>query len=607
MSSIRTLHLGVISFFILSSTLVYCSALSHCSPVSQNLTIEESYHTRDECQEVLKQTYMLMDSANSSTNISYKFKDQNLASQILDKLDEYRQVDDLYYTWTNGGSSRNGNKSFLALKKDNNYCKKHRAYFVQNTETLFNQVNFLNEFVPTSFIKTKVLPLVGEDVHPYINMDLHKITREKEIYDLSPSVNFFFSAYAMSYYHDIGKHFSCTTQVSSQIPGSLKLSHKTSVTQLTAEYVLDYKDRSQCLDHEKFFPMSWVLSDKKQCEDFFSVFNSPEYLQLKQKKRIVYIRKLAQVHEGRGVQPVNDEEEAQLRATYQNGANCGKLWEQNIIQHYIHNPLLLYGNKFDFRMYLLIASTNPLITYYHDGFLRVSLLNYDVNSDDKKVLLTNLVLSDSIYADVKAGNLFDGKDAEDLRLAQQWSFDRLQAYLLEQGIIHDNSWLDNYLRPEFKKAMIHLVRLASSSFYRGSTVYEIFGVDFMLDNDLNLWFLEVNTGPSFRVYSRPMEQFIVKMLTDHFEIINGLLRSRMKRIVEFVNELIIKKQVAVTIKGKIHQVNNLELQKEKFAKLTRNYFEKEFEPKATNGFSKIIDENYEGVDVYQGLLSKECL
>ena len=543
---------------------------------------------------------------NSPTNTSYKFEDQKLASQILDKLDEYRHVDDLYYTWTSGMSARS-NKSFLALKKDDNYCKKHRAYFVENTETLFNQVNFLNEFVPASLIKSKVLPLVGVDIHPDINMDIPKAQREQEIYDLSPSVNFFFSAYAMSYFHNIGKHFSCITQVSSQIPGSLKLSHKTSVTQLTAEYVLNYKDMSQCLDHEKFFPMSWVLLDKKECEDFFSVLNSPKYSQLKEVKRIVYIRKLAQVHEGRGVQPVNDEEEAQLRATYQNGAKCGQIYEENIIQHYIHNPLLLHGNKFDFRMYLLVASTNPLISYYHDGFLRVSLLNYDVNSDDKKVLLTNLVLSDPIYAEAEEGKLFDGKDVEELKLAQQWSFDRLQAYLLEQGIINDNNWLDNYLRPEFKKAMIHLVRLSSSSYYRGSTVYEIFGVDFMLDTDLNLWFLEANTGPSFNGYSEPMEKFIVKMLTDHFEIINGLLRSRMKRIVEFVNELIVQKQVGVNKRGMVHQIKNLELQKEKFAKLTRNYFEKEFEPKVTNGFSKIIDENYEGVEAYQGLLSEECL
>ena len=50
------------------------------------------------------------------------------------------------------------------------------------------------------------------------------------------------------------------------------------------------------------------------------------------------------------------------------------------MQRYISKPLLLDGHKFDFRIYMLIASTNPLQLFYHDGFLRVSLLQYDENS-----------------------------------------------------------------------------------------------------------------------------------------------------------------------------------------------------------------------------------
>jgi len=54
-------------------------------------------------------------------------------------------------------------------------------------------------------------------------------------------------------------------------------------------------------------------------------------------------------------------------------------------------------------------------------------------------------------------------------------------------------------------------------------------------------------------------------------------------------------------------IKNLELQRQTFDKITKNYFEKEFEPKVTNGFSKIIDENYYGVQRYSWLVSKECL
>ena len=59
------------------------------------------------------------------------------------------------------------------------------------------------------------------------------------------------------------------------------------------------------------------------------------------------------------------------------------------MQEYIADPLVLdRNNKFDFRIYMLVASTNPLLAYYHDGFLRVSLKSY--NKTDKHV--KNVVL-----------------------------------------------------------------------------------------------------------------------------------------------------------------------------------------------------------------------
>jgi len=55
------------------------------------------------------------------------------------------------------------------------------------------------------------------------------------------------------------------------------------------------------------------------------------------------------------------------------------------------------GHKFDFRIYMLIASTNPLTLYYHDGFLRVSLLIYNKNSTEKSMHFTNTALSKKIF------------------------------------------------------------------------------------------------------------------------------------------------------------------------------------------------------------------
>lgn len=41
--------------------------------------------------------------------------------------------------------------------------------------------------------------------------------------------------------------------------------------------------------------------------------------------------------------------------------------EGYVVQHYINNPALHFGKKFDLRVYLLITNTDPLIAYYYEN------------------------------------------------------------------------------------------------------------------------------------------------------------------------------------------------------------------------------------------------
>ena len=88
-------------------------------------------------------------------------------------------------------------------------------------------------------------------------------------------------------------------------------------------------------------------------------------------------------HRANGVFIFDDKRETEIKKTFDSGRKCGEVTgEPTVMQKYIADPLLIEGHKFDFRIYLLIASTNPLIAYYHDGFLRLSLHLYDKDSTD---------------------------------------------------------------------------------------------------------------------------------------------------------------------------------------------------------------------------------
>lgn len=131
-----------------------------------------------------------------------------------------------------------------------------------------------------------------------------------------------------------------------------------------------------------------MFKDEAECRQFFNEINSEDYQQRVEAEVYPFILKIGYgAHRARGVFLFDDEKQEDIRTEYDNGKNCGLIDNNLIAQKYIADPLTLDGHKFDFRIYMLIASTNPLIVYYHDGFLRLSLQIYEKNSTDVTLLV----------------------------------------------------------------------------------------------------------------------------------------------------------------------------------------------------------------------------
>lgn len=61
-----------------------------------------------------------------------------------------------------------------------------------------------------------------------------------------------------------------------------------------------------------------------------------------------------------------------------------------LMQRYISNPFLINGRKFDFRVYPLVISANPLIAVFLFGSVRISLTEYDLENESMQAHLTNI-------------------------------------------------------------------------------------------------------------------------------------------------------------------------------------------------------------------------
>jgi hypothetical protein len=488
------------------------------------------------------------------------------------------------------------------LVNDPDYCELVDFYNLAHPENMFENMNFFTDYAKNGLVRIDVIRMIGRDTMHHISRYMEKKKFKSAQYHINPTItNFFTKRVDIHIYHMIGKNFNCATQMYNHIPGHGVLKRKDLIVDSVDNYAERFRSVPHCFNKKKFFPFSYRLYMEDECVAFFEEINSKKYIASLEKEPIQYVIKLGYgAHRAKGVFIFDDAETLNMKKIYDNGKKCGIETMSRIAQTYITNPLLLdLNNKFDFRVYMLVASTNPLIVYYHDGFLRVSLQTYDKNSHDKSVHLTNTHLSKDIFAEASEKNItINGMNEEQLRDYQMWTFERLATYLYKAGKVKDPDWLNTYLRPTFYEAFIHTVRMSAHAFWNESNVYEMFGLDFMLDEELNLWFIECNSSPQLIGTNPYKTKFLVKMLKDLFEIQYGLYRSRMKRILRVIKEM----NQGAADEGQI----DYGYWRRQYNAATVNRLDPEYELSKGNNFKIILDHNLSGKEAYFGHLDEEC-
>ena len=180
--------------------------------------------------------------------------------------------------------------------------------------------------------------------------------------------------------------------------------------------------------------------------------------------------------------------------------------EYLILQKYLEKPLLYQGRKFDIRLWvLLIYDQEDNIYIFKQGHLKATCTQYDPESNDLFVHLTNYSVQkyNENFSKVEIGNEIPFKSFQDE---------------LDKNNTGINFYKDIYPK------IVRIVRITGGAakgkinFLNKKYCFEIFGYDFILDENYQPYLLEINTNPGLEISSPLIDELLPRMVDDALKL-----------------------------------------------------------------------------------------
>ncbi|CAD8208080.1 unnamed protein product [Paramecium octaurelia] len=544
----------------------------------------------------------------------------------------------------------------LLVQPENDYCIHSDTYKYYHPDSIMLDTYTFREY---SGLVKQALQQHFFDVLP--NVTLHKRNKETpHKYKFPLQLTLPYTYYdQLLFTFKVGQSSLCLFQNYNHLPQRSSLSHKNQLMTNQLNYLNDIKNKGlhkDCIANATFMPKSYRLFEESECKEFFSYLNSTEYQKKVDKEGPQFIVKMGlEVHRGRGITMLFPDETEKLKEKFQNGLGCGVIQTYKVAQQYIGNPLLFKGHKIEFRVYWIVASTNPLIAYAYDKTLirrciypfdKFSTLkgahvcntaivkktlhsilkeqendeNDENDNDDNDELITSTTTTTTTTQKTTTATqttktinttinqaqninktISDQNNFQDLYI--DWKLDYLQEVLLKQGKIKNRKWLKQELLPQVDRMIIHAIRSTQNTFIKDSKLGEFFAADFLLTDDLKLHIMEINYNPQTLKTTQARLKQHTKMVQDMVEISNAYLRSRyirFRKIIDSVLEKLLKGKSR--IKDLVNQKLGQEIHQAYYSRLEPN-----IKISSNNLFRLVMDDGLPGTSKYKDLLQEKCL
>ena len=175
-----------------------------------------------------------------------------------------------------------------------------------------------------------------------------------------------------------------------------------------------------------------------------------------------------------------------------------------IIQKYLDNPLLYNQRKFDIRCFVLI-DYNLNLFFFREGHLKACSELYNLDDRNRFIHITNYSLQKK---SIKFETYEEGNEI---------SYSDFKKFLISQNIPLTN--FDNMISQ--MKILVEIsMKSVGKKLLRTNPVlsFEIFGYDFIIDNEFKPWILEINNNPGLAISSPVIEKIIPRMMDDAFRL-----------------------------------------------------------------------------------------
>ena len=178
--------------------------------------------------------------------------------------------------------------------------------------------------------------------------------------------------------------------------------------------------------------------------------------------------------------------------------NCNKI----LIQKYIESPLLYKNRKCDMRIWVLLTH-DMKVYFFKEGHLKTCSVQYDLNSEDAFTHITN-------YSFQKYNSNF-----QKFEKGNEVPFYEFQKFI-DEKYPEKNYQIKKDLMKQIKdiiKVTMLCIKNKINKFNRNYQ-FEIFGYDFMMDSDFNVFLIEVNFNPGLEISSPWIKIVVPRMLDD---------------------------------------------------------------------------------------------